>query len=45
MIREAIRYVVESAINPNLNNINVVNNPSIKSKIYSARNFIVNLEK
>lgn len=23
MIREAIRYVVESAINPNLNNVNL----------------------
>lgn len=45
MIREAIRFVFDSAINPNLNNINVINNPSIKAKINSAKQFIVNAKK
>lgn len=33
---------MDYAINPNLNNSNVINNQNLRSKIYSARNFIVN---
>jgi hypothetical protein len=45
MIREAINFVLNKAINPNLNNVNVINNRSLRAKINSARNFIVNARK
>lgn len=45
MIREAIRYILNSAVNPNLNNVNVINNRSIKQKITNAKSFIINARK
>lgn len=45
MIREAIRFILDSAINPNLNNVNVINNPNIRAKINSAKQFIMNAKK
>lgn len=45
MINNAINFVMENSINPNLNNVNVINNQGLRNKINHAKIFIQNAKK